>query len=206
MHFDRRKGERRQGERRHVERYTAERRQVDRRRLLKVGAIASLISLFKHPIVARASQILLPSREISLFNTHTGEKLTAEYCTHGEYTSQALHEINHIFRDFRTGEAKPIDPRLLDLLYSITQKTKPGSQIHIISGYRSPATNLSLIQKSAGVAKHSLHMDGKAIDLRIPGCDLSTVRNVAWAMQSGGVGYYEKSNFVHIDTGRVRFW
>jgi uncharacterized protein YcbK (DUF882 family) len=206
MFFDRRKGERRNSERQELERGTVDRRQVDRRRLLKLGAFATVTSLFMHPMVARASQMLLPSRKISFFNTHTGEKLSVEYCTAGEYTGEALHEINHILRDFRTGEVKPIDPRLLDLLHAITNKTKQGAEIHIISGYRSPATNLSLTQKSGGVAKHSLHMDGKAIDLRIPGCDLSTVRKVAWGMQSGGVGYYEKSNFVHVDTGRVRFW
>ncbi len=206
MLFDRRRGERRQGERRQTERATADRRQDDRRRFLKLGAVTTVTSLFTHPLVARASSILLPNREISLFNTHTGEKLSVEYCTAGEYTGEALHEINHILRDFRTGEIKPIDPHLLNLLHAITTKIKPGSQIHIISGYRSPATNLSLTQKSSGVAKYSLHMDGRAIDFRIPGCELSTLRQVAWGMQSGGVGYYAKSNFVHIDTGRVRFW
>jgi uncharacterized protein YcbK (DUF882 family) len=138
--------------------------------------------------------MLLPSREISLFNTHTGEKLVVEYCTEGEYTCEALQAI------------KSIDPHLLNLLHAITDKIKPGSAIHIISGYRSPATNLALAKKSGDVAKHSLHMDGKAIDFRIPGCDLTTLRQVALTMHSGGVGYYAQSNFVHIDTGRVRFW
>jgi uncharacterized protein YcbK (DUF882 family) len=206
MFYDRKSDVRRHSERRQAERSTDERRQVDRRRLLKLGAFATITSLFRHPLAARASQMLLPSREISLFNTHTGEKLIAEYCTEGEYTSAALLEINHILRDFRTGEVKTIDPHLLNLLHAITTKIKPGAQIHIISGYRSPATNLSLTKKSSDVAKHSLHMDGKAIDIRIPGCDLGTLRQVAMTMQSGGVGYYAQSNFVHIDTGRVRFW
>ncbi|MEN8135352.1 MAG: DUF882 domain-containing protein [Thermodesulfobacteriota bacterium] len=201
MIFDRRKGERRQ-----TERSTADRRKIDRRHLLKLGAVATVTGLFRHPLVATASQMILPSREISFLNTHTGEKLSVEYCAKGEYYSEALQEINHILRDFRTGEIKPIDPRLLDLLHAITNKIKPGSQIHIISGYRSPATNLSLGKKNGGVAKHSLHMDGKATDIRIPGCELSTLRQVAMGMQSGGVGYYAKSNFVHVDTGRVRFW
>ncbi|MEN8258756.1 MAG: DUF882 domain-containing protein [Thermodesulfobacteriota bacterium] len=206
MFFDRRKGERRHSKRRQTARSTAERRQVDRRRFLKLGAFTTVTSLFKHPLVARASQIILPSRDISLFNTHTGEKLSVEYFTGGEYTAEALQEINYILRDFRTGQIKAIDPHLLNLLHAITNKIKPGSQVHIISGYRSPATNLSLTKKSGAVAKHSLHMDGKAIDFRIPGCDLSALRQVAWGMQSGGVGYYAKSNFVHVDTGLVRCW
>jgi uncharacterized protein YcbK (DUF882 family) len=206
MIFDRRRDERRHGERRQTERGTADRRKIDRRQLLKMGAIATVASLLEHPLVATASQMALPSREISLLNIHTGEKLSVEYCAEGEYYSEALQEINHILRDFRTGEIKPIEPRLLDLLHAITSKIKPGSQIHIISGYRSAATNLSLAKKSGGVAKHSLHMDGKAIDLRIPGCDLSNLRQVARGMKSGGVGYYAKSNFIHVDTGRVRFW
>ena len=205
MFTDRRLAERRLGERRKFMRDTIDRRQVDRRQLLKIGAVATVTSLFGHPVVAKASQMLLPNREISLYNTHTGEKLTAEYFTAGKYAEDALQEINHILRDFRTGEVKSIDTELLDLLHDITAKTKPGAQIHIISGFRSPATNQSLTQ-NGGVAKHSLHMDGKAIDLRIPGYDLSTLRKVALSMESGGVGYYEKSNFVHVDTGRVRFW
>jgi uncharacterized protein YcbK (DUF882 family) len=206
MVFDRRKGKRRHGECRQTERNSADRRQIDRRCLLKMGAFATVASIFQHPLVSKANQILLPSREISLFNIHTAEKLSVEYCTDGEYADEALQAINHILRDFRTGEIKPIDLRLLNLLHAITNKIKSGSQVHIISGYRSQATNLSLTKKSGNVAKHSLHMDGKAIDLRIPGCDLSTLREVAWGMQSGGVGYYAKSDFVHIDTGRVRFW
>ncbi|MBU0681231.1 MAG: DUF882 domain-containing protein [Proteobacteria bacterium] len=206
MVWNRRRGERRISTRRQTERATADRRQVDRRHLLKLGAFVTFTSLFRHPLVARASKMLLPSREISLFNTHTGEKLVVEYCTEGEYTCEALQEINHILRDFRTGEIKPIDPHLLNLLHAITHKIKPGSEIHIISGYRSPATNRALAKKSGAVAKHSLHIDGKAIDFRIPGCELTTLRQVALTMQSGGVGYYAQSNFVHIDTGRVRCW
>lgn len=205
MFFERRRDEGRSSELRQIERRIG-RRQVERRRLLQLGACATVSSLLGHPLLAKASQILLPSREISLFNTHTGEKLVAEYCREGEYTGAALHEINHILRDFRTGEIKAIDPGLLNLLHAITTRIKPGAQVHIISAYRSPATNLALAKKSGNVAKHSLHMEGKAIDIRIPGCDLQTVRQVARAMQVGGVGYYGQSNFVHIDTGSVRFW
>jgi uncharacterized protein YcbK (DUF882 family) len=206
MIFNGRSGERRLGERRLGERGTAERRQLDRRQLLKLGAIVTVAGLFAHPLAAKAGRMLLPSREISLFNTHTGEKLSVEYCAEGEYHGEALQEINHILRDFRTGEVMPIDPRLLNLLTAITNQVKPGACIHVISGYRSPATNLSLAGPNGGVAKNSLHIAGKAIDIRIPGCELTTLRRIALGLRSGGVGYYAKSDFVHVDTGRVRFW
>ena len=206
MIFDRRKSDRRKSERRHIERGTDDRRHVNRRQLLKLGTIATLASLVRHPLLASASQKILPCRDISLLNIHTGEKLSVEYCAEGEYYDDALLEINHILRDFRTGEVKAIDPQLLNLLHAITTKINPGSQIHIISGYRSPATNLALAKQSGGVASKSLHMDGKAVDIRIPGCDLNDLRKVTLGMRVGGVGYYAKSNFVHVDTGRVRFW
>jgi uncharacterized protein YcbK (DUF882 family) len=197
---------RRSGERRQAERTTAERRQLDRRQLLKIGGIVTVAGLFAHPVAAAAGRLLLPSREISLFNTHTGEKLSVEYCAEGEYRREALQEINHILRDFRTGEVEPIDPRLLNLLTAITDKVKARSRIHIISGYRSPATNLLLAGRNGGVAKNSLHMTGKAIDIRIPGCELKTLQRAAQELRAGGVGYYAKSDFIHVDTGRVRFW
>lgn len=206
MVIERRRSEPRQGDGGQTGHGAVDRRQVDRRQLLKLGAIAAVAGLLTHPLMAGASRMVLPSREISLFNINTGEKLSVEYCTEGEYCGEALQEINHILRDFRTGEIKPIDPRLLNLLHAITKKINPGSPIHIISGYRSPATNLALTKKSGGVAKHSLHMEGRAVDIRIPGSDLSTLKKVAMAMQAGGVGYYAKSNFVHVDTGLVRSW
>jgi uncharacterized protein YcbK (DUF882 family) len=206
MIFEQKKNAHRQDERGQTLRATTDRRLIDRRSLLKLGAITAISSLFAPPLPARANQMYLPGRKISLFNTHTGEKLSVKYCAKGQYNSDALLEINHILRDFRTGETKPIDPSLLDLLHAITNKINPGSEIHIISGYRSPATNLLLAKKSGDVARHSLHMDGKAIDIRIPGCKLETLKQVALEMQAGGVGYYAKSNFVHVDTGRVRFW
>jgi uncharacterized protein YcbK (DUF882 family) len=179
---------------------------VDRRLLLKLGAAALAATFFSHPLLAHASRALAPSRAISLFNTHTGEKLAVEYYRRGSYAQPALAEINHILRDFRTNESLAMDPALLDILHAITTTLKPGAEIHIISGYRSPATNHTLAQQGTGVATRSLHMDGKAIDFRIPGCDLGTLRQAALRLQAGGVGYYGQSNFVHVDTGPVRFW
>lgn len=181
-------------------------RLVKRRRLLKLGAVTTLATLLHHPLAVQAGRLLLPSRQLSLFNTHTGENLSAEYYSDGRYSRQALQAINHILRDFRTGEVKAIDIRLLDLVHAITTRIKAGAPVHIISGYRSPQTNRFLARTRNGVAGRSLHMDGMAMDLRIPGCDLADLHKVARAMAAGGVGYYQESNFIHVDTGRVRFW
>jgi uncharacterized protein YcbK (DUF882 family) len=200
------KGAGRPGEHLKIGGDTHGRHKMHRRQLLKLGAIATFAGLFGHPVLAEASRMVWPGREISLYNVHTSEKISLEYCAGGEYCSEALEEINHIFRDHRTGEIKPIDPTLLDYLHAISNRLKPGAEIHIVSGYRSPATNLMLRQTSDGVAKHSLHLDGAAADFRIPGCDLRALRRVAVQLRGGGVGYYAASNFIHVDTGRVRFW
>jgi uncharacterized protein YcbK (DUF882 family) len=150
-----------------------------------------------------------PERVLSFFNTHTGERLKTAYCGGGTYRPDALSEINHILRDFRANEIKPIDPKLLDLLHELGGTLETDQAIHIISGYRSPVTNAQLRERggsNTGVASHSLHIDGKAIDIRIPGVRLENLRAAARALKLGGVGYYPSSNFVHVDTGRVRFW
>jgi len=181
-------------------------RRFDRRQLLKLGAVAAVAGLVGHPRLAGAGRLFLPSRKISLYNIHTDEKLSVEYCAEGEYCPEAFREINHFFRDFRTGEIKPIDPGLLDLLQTIARKVKPDSRVHLVSGYRSPATNRLLRQESDGVARHSLHMQGLAADIRMPGSDLRTLHRVALGLRAGGVGYYPASDFIHVDTGRVRYW
>jgi uncharacterized protein YcbK (DUF882 family) len=150
-----------------------------------------------------------PERVLSFFNTHTGERLKTAYCGGGTYRPDALSEINHILRDFRANEIKPIDPKLLDLLHELGGTLETDQAIHIISGYRSPVTNAQLRERggsNTGVASHSLHIDGKAIDIRIPGVRLENLRAAARSLKLGGVGYYPSSNFVHVDTGRVRFW
>jgi uncharacterized protein YcbK (DUF882 family) len=145
-------------------------------------------------------------RSLSLYNTHTGESLRRPYWREGVYLRDAMAEINHIFRDHRTGEIKPIEPQLVDLLCAIHRKLGTWEPFHIISGYRCPSTNALLRKKNPGVAKKSLHMQGKAADIRLPGCGLSLLRRVAVDMRGGGVGYYPKSRFVHVDVGRVRYW
>lgn len=143
---------------------------------------------------------------LSFSHTHTGEKLTVVYKQNGLYVPEALEEINYLLRDFRTAEVHPIDPTLMDALYTLQQSCCSNGKFEIISGYRSPKTNNMLRQKSGGVAKRSMHLLGKAIDVRLPGIDTCQLRDNAIDMKFGGVGYYERSDFVHIDTGRVRTW
>lgn len=148
-----------------------------------------------------------PSHKMLAFhNTHTGDRLNLTYFEQGRYIKDALHEINLLFRDYHDGTVHPIDPALLDLLYDLKHTLEVRKPFHIVSGYRSPATNADLRKHSDGVAKNSLHMQGKAIDIRIEGLDSRRIRNAALAMQRGGVGYYERSDFVHLDTGNVRTW
>jgi uncharacterized protein YcbK (DUF882 family) len=139
-------------------------------------------------------------------NTHTGESLRTCYFENGQYTAASLKDLNHLLRDHRTGESHQIDPQLFDVLHALALCAECEPQFEIISGYRSPATNSALHAKSKGVASGSLHMQGKAIDVRLHGAACDRLRDLAMGMQCGGVGYYAKSNFVHLDTGRVRFW
>jgi uncharacterized protein YcbK (DUF882 family) len=145
-------------------------------------------------------------RRLALCNLHTGEQLTATYWAEGRYIADELKGIDQVLRDFRTGEVTPIDRNLLDLLHRLRRNMDTQEPLHVISGYRSPRTNDLLRHESGGVASNSLHMVGKAIDIRIPGRRLADLRDAALELQSGGVGYYPKSNFVHVDTGRVRRW
>jgi uncharacterized protein YcbK (DUF882 family) len=148
----------------------------------------------------------LPEKSLSLYNTHTGEGLNAIYWMKGEYLPEALAAVDHVLRDHRNDEIKPINPQLLDLLYAIREELGCHQAFHIISGYRSPTTNAYLRSVSRGVAEHSLHMDGKAVDLRLPGWEAFTVRSVARDLRIGGVGYYPRSEFVHVDVGPIRYW
>ncbi|MBK8229442.1 MAG: DUF882 domain-containing protein [Candidatus Eisenbacteria bacterium] len=156
------------------------------------------------------SQVLPASltqpRELSLLHTHTGERLSVAYFERGEYLPDALEAVNHLLRDHRTDAVHPIDPALLDILHDLKSATGSTGEYKIISGYRSPETNASLRKKSRGVAKHSLHLDGRAIDVRLDGVELPTLHSAALALSRGGVGYYGKSDFVHLDTGAVRSW
>jgi uncharacterized protein YcbK (DUF882 family) len=136
----------------------------------------------------------------------SGERLKADYWIDGREVEAELARLNKALRDLRTGEVHVIEPKLLDLMYRLGRELDVGSGVQVISAYRSPATNAMLHKKSSGVAVKSLHMKGQAIDLRVPGRQLDQVHRAAIALAAGGVGNYPKSNFVHVDTGRVRRW
>jgi uncharacterized protein YcbK (DUF882 family) len=146
------------------------------------------------------------ARLLSFLNTHTGDTFADAYWENGTYVPDAMAAINHVMRDHRSGETHAIDPRLLDQLSRLRGVTGSSAPYQIISGYRSPATNAALHENSSGVATHSLHMEGRAIDIRVAGVQLERLRDAAIGMQTGGVGYYQASDFIHVDTGRVRRW
>ena len=173
-----------------------------RRRFLKFG-LATIVSAAVWPAAARP---LVDRRRLSFENLHTGERLDTVYWVNGAYQPGPLHAINVLLRDFRNGEVYPIDRKLLDLLVDLQAKLHSTAPIQVISGYRSPETNAMLASYSDGVAAGSLHMSGMAIDIRIPGRSLRHVHQVALNMNEGGVGYYPRSDFVHVDIGRVRRW
>jgi len=176
---------------------------MNRREFLRIGAGATA-TLIAHAGFAKPNTLL--ERSLGFYNTHTDETLKTVYWAEGKYLPEGLREINRILRDFRTGDVYSMDEKLLDLLYVLQSKTGRKSRFHIISGYRSPATNAMLSTRSAGVAKRSYHMQGKAIDIRLPGYDLNHLHEAALALKAGGVGYYPSSNFIHVDVGPVRRW
>ncbi len=177
---------------------------MQRRSFLQASvALASTLSM---PALARTAQAAPGERMLRLYNTHTGESLKSVFWADGAFIPDALQDLNKLLRDHRTDEIAPIDPQLLALLDRISGKFGDKHVLHVISGYRSPRSNAKLQARSNGVAKRSLHMVGKAIDVRIPGKDLAMLRKAAVAARGGGVGYYPDSQFVHIDTGRVRYW
>ncbi|TAN29899.1 MAG: DUF882 domain-containing protein [Castellaniella sp.] len=145
---------------------------------------------------------------LSFNHTHTKENISLIYSEGGHYVPQALNRLNHFLRDHYTGDVGAMDPELFDVLHRIVLVLGTALQpFQVISGYRCPATNNRLrAANTGGVAKHSLHMDGKAIDIRLPGVPLTELRDVALSLKAGGVGYYSREQFVHIDTGRVRHW
>ena len=180
---------------------------MNRRQLLRTGLLVSLVCLNPLPAWARHSLYGFSERSLSLLNTHTGERLQeVVYWERGSYIPDALNHLNHVLRDHRTNEVHSIDPMTLDLMAAISRKVDAKRPFEIISGYRSPQSNQALRGASRGVAKNSYHMQGKAIDLRLPGVPLKILRKAALDLRMGGVGYYPKSNFVHIDSGNVRSW
>ncbi len=179
---------------------------LSRRSFLKLTVFAAGAGLFPGSALAALGDVLSPEKTLSFYNIHTQERLHSIYWRQGNYVPEALAEIHYILRDHRTGEMNAIDTRLLDLLHSIASRIQSPNPFHIISGYRSPSTNALLNRQSTAVARNSLHLHGKAVDISLPGCELASLRQIAMELRGGGVGYYPRDNFVHLDVGRVRYW
>jgi uncharacterized protein YcbK (DUF882 family) len=182
-----------------------------RRRVLKAGgALAGVCAAALLAASARgrdaAAHGAQSSRRIALKNLHTDERVDIEYYRDGAYLSEALASIEVLLRDFRTGERHPIDPVLMDYLVDVAGTLQVDPSFKVISGYRSPHTNAQLRERSTGVAQHSLHMEGRAIDVRMNGVDCASLAAHAEDLKRGGVGYYRASDFVHLDTGAFRIW
>jgi uncharacterized protein YcbK (DUF882 family) len=181
--------------------------QAHRRGFIKFGVLATVAATLEPACaIAAVTRSLNSEKNLSFFNTHTGEHLDVCYCQDGVYRSGAMNKIKHILRDHRTGDIKAIDTRVLDILYTLSRQLDTAGPFHIISGYRSAATNAALHRKSKGVATHSFHTRGMAIDFRVPNCKTNTLHTAAVKLRAGGVGYYPKSDFVHVDCGPVRYW
>jgi uncharacterized protein YcbK (DUF882 family) len=183
------------------------------RRLLVAGAMLSFIALSGVRAQSRAVSSEDPSsaerqnHRLRLYNTHTGERLDIVYRRGDQYVSDALAKLDYFLRDHVTGDVRHFDPRLYDIISDLTASVgHPGGEIDIVCGYRTPSTNASLREHTTGVAKNSLHIQAEAIDLRMPGVNTLTLRRAALALHRGGVGYYPHSDFIHVDTGRVRQW
>ena len=175
---------------------------IDRRGFLRgLGAAAAGLTASRAVLAGSSEQ-----RAIAFVHTHTGEQLNTVYYQGGAYLAPALRRVNQLLRDFRTDTLYPIDPGVLDRLYRLQSAAGSDQPFQVICGYRSPTTNEALRRASSGVAEHSLHMEGRAIDVRLPGIDSARLALLARNQQLGGVGYYRVSDFVHVDTGRVRIW
>ena len=148
-----------------------------------------------------------PVYELRLYHTHTNERLDIVYRHGDSYDPVALGKLEHFLRDHRTNDVRPYDPRVFDLLHDLTSSLgRPNSEIDIVCGYRTPWSNAFLRSRSSAVAQHSLHMQAMAIDIRVPGVSTRQLRDAALRLHEGGVGYYAREQFVHVDVGRVRRW
>jgi uncharacterized protein YcbK (DUF882 family) len=159
-----------------------------------------------HAQYAAHALIKKPSRELAFLNLHTGERIRAEYVHNGLVVPSAMHAISVLMRDHYNNKIHPIDPQLLDIAHNLQSRVGSHGVFEVVCGYRSPETNAMMHEASAGVAAHSMHIQGKAMDIRLPGVRLGSVRRTAVALNMGGVGYYPEDDFVHIDSGPVRKW
>ncbi|MFA6279858.1 MAG: DUF882 domain-containing protein [Bdellovibrionales bacterium] len=178
----------------------------NRRRFLQLGLVASTCLLANPSLALARAASSTKMKELAFRNLHTDEKLRVTYWKNGAFDRSAMGKINHILRDFRTGDVYPISANLIDFLHDLQGKLHADTPIEIISGYRSPQTNAALHSQSDGVARQSYHMKGLATDIRMEGVSLRRLQTTALFMSRGGVGFYPKSDFVHVDVGPVRRW
>jgi len=180
-------------------------RTLRNRNLILPGALSVMLLSFATP---SQKSHAISERHLAFYHTHTGKQLDVVYSRNGIYLPAALDEINHFLSDFRTGDVVDMDPELLDLIYDVRESLGSDGVYQVVSAYRSPKTNDMLRGRStsSGVAKRSQHLLGRAIDVRLEGVSTAELRDQAIALQRGGVGYYASSDFVHMDTGRVRRW
>lgn len=177
-----------------------------RRRFIRAGLAAAAGLLLPSGVLAAVNRSFPQKKVLAFHHMHTGEDIEVPYWAEGLYIPENLAHIDYILRDHRTGEIRPIDPRLLDLLHVIASKLKSRGPFQVFSGYRSESTNTLLRRRGSRVAKNSLHILGMAIDIRLPDRSVASLRNAAVSLQAGGVGFYPRSRFVHLDVGPVRTW
>lgn len=181
-------------------------RTIDRRDVLKMGLVGVLGAVTPLLPTKSASASNHEAWRVSFRHGHTGESFSGVYRVGDKYLPDAFERLNYVLRDFRTDDVFPMDPRVVDIISLVQSGTGRTAPLEILSGYRSPKTNAMLRRVSTGVAKNSFHMYGQAIDIRMPGFRTSKIRSIARGLRAGGVGYYPNSDFVHVDTGKVRSW
>lgn len=180
---------------------------ITRRSLITSGlALASSLALPSASLASVNPAFRAQARSVHLVNPHTGDKLRTVYWEKGAYQNEPMKDIAYMLRDHRSEDMSPIDPRLIDILYMLQAKLETQAPFEVVCGYRTPRNNAFIYKRERGVARNSYHMYGRAIDIRMKERPASTIQRAAWALQQGGVGYYPKANFVHVDTGGVRRW
>lgn len=180
--------------------------ELSRRDILKMGMAGAIGAALPLLSAQDAYALNQGSWSVSFKQPRNNESFTGVYRVGDKYLPEAFEQLSYVMRDFRTGEAFPMDPHLLDIISLVQKRTGRRDKIHMLSGYRSPTTNAMLRKASSGVAKNSYHMYGQAADIRLPGYSTRTLRSIAKSLRAGGVGYYPRSGFVHVDTGDVRSW
>ncbi len=169
----------------------------------RLATLLTPLLLFFSPAPANPSS---DARSLSFYHTHTGKELAVTYYANGGYLPRGMTELREFLADWRDGEQRDLDPKLMDILWRMQQASGHTGTWEVISAYRSPGTNAMLADRSNGVARKSQHLLGKAIDVRLRGFDTKELHEIALELELGGVGYYAKSDFIHVDTGRVRHW